>query len=306
MLRGWFPFYRSSVALGLRRLLTGHFSREAVIRVIAPIEDSRFFELPATVDALAAKPGERVLDLASPKLAAVALARSGARVTSVDLFESEIATWRDLAGHVEGLDLQVGDGRRLPFADESFDHAYSISVLEHIGDDGDINALAELARVVRPGGRIVFTVPYDRTYREDWKDAPLYRKVTRTAAAIRLGQAKQLRLGNLDATRDWSYAGDVAEAMWLMLQQDTGDDYVVCSGVSRTVRELVETAFAVVDIDVGEYVVVDPEFVRPPDPVPLVGDPSKARELLHWQPRTGFEEMIEAMVVADLGELAAG
>ena len=174
MISGWFPFYRSSVALGLRRLLTGHFSREAVIRVIAPIEDSRFFELPATATALAVEQGERVLDLASPKLAAVSLARSGALVTSVDLFESEIETWRDLAGHVEGLQFQVADGRRLPFADESFDHAYSISVLEHIGEDGDLDALAELARVVKPGGRIVLTVPFDQTFREDWKDEPLY------------------------------------------------------------------------------------------------------------------------------------
>src|SRR3954469_2912894 len=101
------------------------------------------------------------------------------------------------------------------------------------------------------------------------------RKVTRAAAAIKLGLAKELRLGDLDATRDWSYAGDVAEAMWLMLQQECGDDYVVCSGVSRTVRELVETAFAFVDLDPEPYVVVDPEFVRPPDPVPLVGNPAK-------------------------------
>ena len=102
------------------------------------------------------------------------------------------------------------------------------------------------------------------------------RKVTRTAAAIKLGLADELRLGDLDATRDWSYAGDVAEAMWLMLQQEAGDDYVVCSGVSRTVRELVDTAFGFVDLDPEPYVVVDPEFVRPPDPVPLVGNPAKA------------------------------
>ncbi|MGI8659988.1 MAG: GDP-mannose 4,6-dehydratase [Thermoleophilaceae bacterium] len=85
-----------------------------------------------------------------------------------------------------------------------------------------------------------------------------------------------------------------------MVQQPEGGDYVVCSGVSRTVRELVEAAFAVVGLDVDEHVVVDPEFVRPPDPVPLVGDPSKARAVLGWAPRTGFEEMIEAMVEADL------
>ena len=126
------------------------------------------------------------------------------------------------------------------------------------------------------------------------------RKVTRTAAAIKLGMADELRLGDLDARRDWSYAGDVAEAMWLMLQQDEGDDYVVCSGVSRTVRELVEVAFGIVDLDPEPYVVVDPDFVRPPDPVPLVGDPSKARERLGWAPRTSFEELVRTMVESDL------
>ena len=130
------------------------------------------------------------------------------------------------------------------------------------------------------------------------------RKITRTAAAIKLGLADELRLGDLDATRDWSYAGDVAEAMWLMLQQDQGGDYVVCSGVSRTVRELVHTAFAFVDVDPEPYVVVDPEFVRPADPVPLVGDPSKARTQLGWEARTSFEEMIGMMVEADLAQLA--
>ena len=129
------------------------------------------------------------------------------------------------------------------------------------------------------------------------------RKVTRTAAAISLGMAEELRLGDLDATRDWSFAGDVAEAMWLMLQQERGDDYVVCSGVSRTVRELVETAFRFAGLQVDGRVKSDPEFIRPPDPVPLVGDPAKAREQLGWEPRTSFEQMIGAMVDADMREL---
>jgi SAM-dependent methyltransferase len=174
LLRGWLPFYRISVGLGVRALARGNFSREAFIRVVAPIEDTRLFELPATVDALDARPGERVLDLASPKLAAVALARAGVEVTSVDAYEAEVETWRRLTPHVPRLDLQVGDGRKLPFADETFDHAYSISVIEHIGEDGDYDALAELARVVKPGGRIVVTVPFSETYSEDWRDAPLY------------------------------------------------------------------------------------------------------------------------------------
>jgi len=132
------------------------------------------------------------------------------------------------------------------------------------------------------------------------------RKITRGAAAISLGLEDELRLGNLDATRDWSFAGDVAEAMWLMLQQDRGDDYVVCSGVSRTVRELVETAFGFAGVEVDDRVVVDPEFVRPPDPVPLVGSADKARDKLGWAPRTSFEDMIGAMVEADMRDLREG
>jgi GDPmannose 4,6-dehydratase len=129
------------------------------------------------------------------------------------------------------------------------------------------------------------------------------RKVTRAAAAIKLGLESELRLGDLNATRDWGYAGDFAEAMWLMLQQEEGDDYVVATGVSRSVGELARAAFAHVDLDPDQFVVVDPAFVRPPDPVPLVGDPTKAREKLGWQPRTSFEDMIAAMVEADLRDL---
>jgi GDPmannose 4,6-dehydratase len=92
--------------------------------------------------------------------------------------------------------------------------------------------------------------------------------------------------------------------MWLMLQQDQADDYVVCSGVSRTVRELVNAAFGLLDLDPERYVVVDPELVRPSDPVPLVGDPSKARERLGWEPRTSFGELVRWMVEADLEQLS--
>ena len=132
------------------------------------------------------------------------------------------------------------------------------------------------------------------------------RKVTRAAAAIKLGLQSELRLGSLDATRDWSYAGDAVEAMWLMLQQDAGEDYVVCSGTVRTVRALVATAFEVVAIDPEPYVSIDAALVRPPEAVPLVGDPSRARARLGWRPRTSFEEMIEMMVEADLRSLRDG
>jgi GDPmannose 4,6-dehydratase len=129
------------------------------------------------------------------------------------------------------------------------------------------------------------------------------RKVTRAAAAIKLGLETELRLGDLEATRDWGYARDFAEAMWLMLQQDEGGDYVISTGQSRSVGELVRAAFSHVGLDPEDHVVVDPAFVRPPDPVPLVGDPRKARDRLGWQPRTSFEDMIGAMVDSDLHAL---
>lgn len=129
------------------------------------------------------------------------------------------------------------------------------------------------------------------------------RKVTRGAAAIKLGLQSELRLGNLDAQRDWSFAGDFVEAMWLMLQQDTGGDYVVASGIGHSVRELTDVAFGHVGLEAGDYVVVDPQFVRPLDPIPLVGDATRAHEKLGWNQRTSFEELIGMMVEQDLEDL---
>jgi GDPmannose 4,6-dehydratase len=132
------------------------------------------------------------------------------------------------------------------------------------------------------------------------------RKVTRAAAAIKLGLQDDLRVGDLSATRDWGYAGDFVEAMWLMLQQETGDDFVIATGRSRSVGELINVAFAHVGLTAEDHVVVDPEFVRPHDPVSLVGDPAKAHDRLGWTPRTSFDEMIGVMVEADLALLSAG
>jgi GDPmannose 4,6-dehydratase len=129
------------------------------------------------------------------------------------------------------------------------------------------------------------------------------RKVTRAAAAIKLGLQDELRLGDLSATRDWGFAGDFAEAMWLMLQRPSGDDFVLATGVSRSVGELATAAFEHVGLDAEDYIAVDPKLVRPPEAVRLVGDPTKAREQLGWQPRTSFEDMIGTMVEADLDAL---
>jgi len=126
------------------------------------------------------------------------------------------------------------------------------------------------------------------------------RKITRAAAAIKLGLQEELRLGDLAATRDWGFAGDFAEAMWLMLQRPEGDDFVIATGESRSVGELAATAFAHVGLEAQDYIVVDQDLVRPVENVRLVGDPSKARDELGWQPRTTFADLIGAMVEHDL------
>jgi len=173
-MRGWTAMYRTSVELGFRYLAHRGYLREAVIRVVVPLDPSRYLELPETMRELGARPGERVVDLASPKLLAVQLARAGVEVVSVDQLESEIESWRKLTAGEPRLTLQVGDGRELPFEDASFEHAYSVSVLEHIPEPGDEEALRELARVTKPGGRIVVTLPHAAAYREDWREAPVY------------------------------------------------------------------------------------------------------------------------------------
>jgi GDPmannose 4,6-dehydratase len=132
------------------------------------------------------------------------------------------------------------------------------------------------------------------------------RKVTHGAAAIKLGLDEDLRLGNLDAERDWGYAPDYVEAMWLMLQEDEPDDYVIATGKSHSVRQLVEVAFERVGLDPEPYVRIDERFVRPAEVEHLVGDATKAREKLGWAPRTSFEDMIRLMVDSDLELLGSG
>jgi GDPmannose 4,6-dehydratase len=126
------------------------------------------------------------------------------------------------------------------------------------------------------------------------------RKITMGLAAIKKGRAKQLRLGNLDAKRDWGYAKDFVEAMWLILQQDKPDDYVVATGETHSVREFLEEAFRHVGLNWQDYVVVDPKYFRPAEVEFLLGDPTKARTVLGWKPRVGFKELVRIMVDADM------
>jgi GDPmannose 4,6-dehydratase len=129
------------------------------------------------------------------------------------------------------------------------------------------------------------------------------RKVTYAVAQIKLGLARELRLGNLEARRDWGFAGDYVKAMWLMLQQDQPDDYVVGTGETHSVRRLCEIAFGHLDLDWEKYVVVDPAFYRPAEVDMLVSDPAKARAVLGWEPEVSFEALVQMMVDADLAHL---
>jgi GDPmannose 4,6-dehydratase len=131
------------------------------------------------------------------------------------------------------------------------------------------------------------------------------RKVTDGVARIRLGLADQLPLGNLDACRDWGFAGDYVRAMWLMLQQEKADDYVIASGVTHSVRQLVEVAFGHAGLDWQKHVRVDPALLRPAEVDHLIGDASKARRVLGWEPTVSFEQLVAMMVDDDIEKLAA-
>ena len=128
-------------------------------------------------------------------------------------------------------------------------------------------------------------------------------KVTHAVARIKLGLQKDVHLGNLEAQRDWGFAGDYVRGMWLMLQHNTPDDYVLATGETHTIRELCEVAFSHVGLDWEKYVVIDPKFYRPAEVDLLIGDPSKAGKVLGWEPKVSFKELTHMMVDADLKEL---
>jgi len=130
------------------------------------------------------------------------------------------------------------------------------------------------------------------------------RKISSTVANIKLGQAKELRLGNIEAQRDWGFAGDYVEAMWMMLQQSQPDNYVIGTGETHTVREFCELAFTCVGLNYQDYVIQDPHLYRPAEVDLLISDPSKARVQLGWEPQVSFKELVEMMVEADLQRLS--
>jgi GDPmannose 4,6-dehydratase len=129
------------------------------------------------------------------------------------------------------------------------------------------------------------------------------RKISNGVARIKVGLDKELRLGNLDAKRDWGFAGDYVKAMWKMLQRPTAEDYVVATGRTHSVRDFVRLAFAAAELEWEKYVVLDPAFVRPAEVDLLIGDPKKAKSELAWEPETSFENLVEMMVEADIKKL---
>ena len=131
------------------------------------------------------------------------------------------------------------------------------------------------------------------------------RKITDGAAKIKLGLAKELRLGNLESQRDWGFAGDYVDAMWRMLQQDKPDNYVIGMGETHSVREFCEIAFGRLDLDYKEFVVQDERFYRPAEVDLLISDPSRARAELGWEPAVSFNELVTMMVDADMERLAS-
>ena len=130
------------------------------------------------------------------------------------------------------------------------------------------------------------------------------RKISDAVARIKLGMAKELRLGNLDAQRDWGFAGDYVRAMWLMLQQEQPEDFVIATGRTHSVRDFARTAFETAGLNYEDYIVVDPRFIRPAEVDLLRGDPAKARQKLGWEPNVSFEELVASMVEADIGRLS--
>ena len=132
------------------------------------------------------------------------------------------------------------------------------------------------------------------------------RKVSDGVARIKLGLAHELRMGNLDAQRDWGFAGDYVKAMWMMLQQDEADDFVIATGKTYSVKHLLECAFEAAGLDWQKHVVIDPKFIRPAEVDLLIGDPTKARDKLGWEPEVSFSELIKMMVDADIERISKG
>ena len=187
----------------------------------------------------------------------------------------------------KGKSLDIAEGAPVLHFDGRFEAGKSYDVLA--GAQLVINT-AGVPRRPKPDG----TLPT----REELLQTNL--KITDAVARIKLGKQKELRMGNLDAKRDWGFAGDYVRAMWMMLQQDVADDYVVATGETHSVREFLQIAFSHVGLNFEDYVVIDPEFIRPAEVELLLGNPAKAKAQLGWKPAVSFQQLVTRMVDADM------
>ncbi len=258
--------------------------REAMAGVISSVRPSELYHLaaPSFVPRSWEAPGETV----------AAIAAGGAEVISaVRETDPSIRLFVASSGAI------FGDALESPQNEETTcrpSNPYAIAKL----------ALHQLVGAIREHeGLHVSSGIFFNHESERRPEAFVTRRISRAVASIALGRQSELTLGSLDAVRDWSFAGDVVQGAWLMLQQDEPGDYVLASGVPHTVAELAETAFACLDLDPESYIRVDDSLLRPAEPVPSVGDPSKARRRLGWQPTLTFEQLVERMVRADLRAL---
>lgn len=181
----WYKLYLYSIFLGFRVLFKNprKFTKEAFKRIVIPMDIARYFEIPQTYTELNPQKNEKILDLSSPKLLAFFIAeKMGNDITATDIWKDEIKNWKELENAIMGesdlrrpLILQVADGRKLKYKKNYFDKVYCISVIEHISENGDLVCMKELARVLKPGGTIVLTVPYGKKYREVWVNKNVYK-----------------------------------------------------------------------------------------------------------------------------------
>jgi GDPmannose 4,6-dehydratase len=260
---------------------------------------------PATVRAAVERVGaSEVYHLASPSFVPASWQRPGETLTAIAGSTAAILeAVRDVEPQtrvfVSASGAIFGDTRESPQREDTPCRPTTPYAIAKLAGAGLVGALRDHAGLHASSG-IAFNHESERR-----PEQFVTRRITRGAAAIALGRQDELTLGALAAVRDWSFAGDVMHGAWLMLQQDRAEDYVLASGVGRTVAEFARTAFACVELDAERYVRVDPSLVRPPETTPSVGDPGKARERLGWLPQVSFEALVERMVRADLRALEA-
>jgi GDPmannose 4,6-dehydratase len=289
----------------VRRASTEKFERIEHIRDRITLHQGDLLDQRSLVDALRASQPQEIYNLAAMSFVAVSWIQptltaefSGVGVTRMLEAMREVCPearfYQASSSEMFGKVLEVPQTEKTPFYPRSpygVAKAYGHFITVNYRESYDLHATSG----------ILFNHESPRRGLEF-----VTRKITWHAAAIKRGLSKELRLGNLDAERDWGYAKDYVEAMWLMLQRDTPEDYVIATGTAHSVRECCEVAFDEAGLgDFQKYVTIDPAFVRPAEVDHLIGDPAKAGRDLGWKPVTSFEELIRLMTRADIESLAS-